>query len=159
MEKHEQRFVIKFLWMRGLASSAIYQELPNTLGSTAYSEDSVENWVQRFVSGDTSCGDFRRVERPRTDASEPLRKFFHDFPFATARMMSRQFKAHPTTIKEILRPDLGLKKIREKMASTSPESLSKSSESKAAKLRLPMFRMLQPNAFDGIVTGDESWFQ
>jgi hypothetical protein len=111
MEKHEQRFVIKFFWMRGLAPSAIYQELQNTHCSTAYSEDSVENWVRRFLSGDTSCADLPRAGRPPTDLSEPLRKFLNDFPFATARMMSRQFSAHPTTIKEILRRDLGLKKF------------------------------------------------
>ena len=102
MEKHEQRFVIKFLWMRGLAPSAIYQELQNTLGSTAYSEDSVKNWVQRFVSSDTSCVDLRRDGNPRTDLSEPLREFLNDFPFATPRMMSRQFSVHSTTINEIL---------------------------------------------------------
>jgi hypothetical protein len=105
MEKHKQRFVIKFFWMRGLAPCAIYQELQHTLGSTAYREDSVENWVRRFVSGDTSCVDLPRAGRPPTDVSEPLRKFLNDFPFA------RQFSAHPTTIKQIPRRDLGLKKF------------------------------------------------
>jgi hypothetical protein len=109
MEKHQQRFAIKFLWMRGLAPSAIYQELQHTLGSTAFREDWVENWVRRFVSGDTSCDDLPRAGRPRTDLSEPLRKFLNDFPFATARMTSRQFSPHPTTIKENLKRDLGLK--------------------------------------------------
>jgi hypothetical protein len=111
MEKHEQRFVIKVFPMRGLAPSAIYQELQHTLGSTAYSEDSVEKWVRRFVSGDRSCADLPGAERPWTDLSEPLIKFPNDFPFATARMVSRQFSAHPTTIKQIPRRDLGLKKF------------------------------------------------
>jgi predicted DNA-binding transcriptional regulator AlpA len=52
MEKHEQRFVIKFLWICGLARSAIYQQLENSLDSTAFSEESVENWMGDFVSGD-----------------------------------------------------------------------------------------------------------
>jgi hypothetical protein len=89
MEKHEQRFVIKFFWMRGLVPSAIYQELQHTLGSTAYSEDRVENWVRRFVSGNRSCFDLPWAGTPRTDLSEPLRKFLNDFPLATTRMMSR----------------------------------------------------------------------
>jgi hypothetical protein len=55
--KREQRFVIKCFWMRGLVRSAIDQELQHTPGSTADSEESVENWVRRFVSGDTSCAD------------------------------------------------------------------------------------------------------
>jgi hypothetical protein len=57
MAKHEQLIVIKFFWMRGLAPSARYQKLQHTLVSTAYSEDSVENWVGRFVSGETNCAD------------------------------------------------------------------------------------------------------
>jgi hypothetical protein len=111
MENHEQRFVIKFLEMRGLAPSAIYQELQHTLGSTAYSEDTVETCVWRLVSGDMSCADLLQADRPSTDLSDPLRKFLNDLVLPAARMMNTQFSAHPTTIKEILRPDLELKKL------------------------------------------------
>jgi hypothetical protein len=43
---------------------------------------------------------FRRAGRPLTDLSEPLRKFFHGFPFATARIMSRQFNAPVPSIND-----------------------------------------------------------
>jgi hypothetical protein len=66
--------------------------------------------MRHFVSGDRSCADLPRAGRPRSDQSDPLRKFLHDFPFVTARMTSRQFSAHPITIKAILRRDLRLKK-------------------------------------------------
>jgi hypothetical protein len=79
MENHEQRFVIKFFWMRGLAPSVRYQKLQHTLGSTAYREDSVENSVGLFVSGDTNRADLPRAGRPTTELSEPLRKFPNDF--------------------------------------------------------------------------------
>jgi hypothetical protein len=52
MDTHEQGFVIKFLWMRDLAPSAISQEFQNILGSIGYNEKAVENGVRRFVSGD-----------------------------------------------------------------------------------------------------------
>jgi hypothetical protein len=159
MEKHEQRFVVNFSWIRGLAPSAIYQELQYTFGSTAYREDSVENWVRCFVSGDRSCADLSRDGRPRTDLSEPLRKFLNDFPFATARMRSRQFSAHPTTIKEILRRDLGLKKFARRWFSHQLNSSQNVQRVEAATLLLQIPQMLQPNALDGIATGDESWFQ
>jgi hypothetical protein len=111
IEKHEQRFVIKFFWMRGFAASAIDPELQHTLDSRTYSEDWVESSVRRFASGDQSRADLRPAGRPRTDLSEPLRKFPHNFPFATARMMSRQFSAQLTTMKEIFSRDSGLKKF------------------------------------------------
>jgi hypothetical protein len=70
MEKHEQRFVIKFFWIRRLAPSVMFHELQKTLHSRAYSHDSVENWVRRFVSGDTSCADLPRAGgRGLTDQS------------------------------------------------------------------------------------------
>jgi hypothetical protein len=159
MEKHEQHFVIRCLWICDLAPSARYQELQNTVGSIAYSEDSIENWVGRFVSAGTSCADLPRARRPPTDLSEPLRQFFHDFPFATARMMSRQFSAHATTIKEILSRDLGLKKFARRRVPHQLNPSQKVQRVEAAKLLLQILQMQKPNAVDGIATGDESWFQ
>jgi histone-lysine N-methyltransferase SETMAR len=159
MEKHEQGFVIKFFWMRGLGPSAIYQKLQNTIGSTADSEDSVENWVRRFVSRDTSCVDLPRAGRPPTDLSEPLRNFLNDFPFTTARMMSRQFSARPSTINEILRCDLGLKKFARRWILHQLNPSQKVQRVEAAKLLLQILQMFQPTTFDEIATGDESWFQ
>jgi hypothetical protein len=43
MEKHKPPFAITFFRMRGIAPSAISQKLQHTLGSTAYSENWVEN--------------------------------------------------------------------------------------------------------------------
>jgi histone-lysine N-methyltransferase SETMAR len=45
------------------------------------------------------------------------------------------------------------------MSPTSTESLSNVQRVEAAKLLLQILQMLQPTAFDGIATGDESWFQ
>jgi hypothetical protein len=133
--------------------------LQHILGSTADSENSVDNWVRPFVSGDTSCADLPRAGRPPTDLSEPFRMFLNDFPFATARMMSRQFSAHPNIIKEILRRDLGLKKFARRLVPHQLNPSQKVQRVEAAKLLLQILQMLQPNAFDGIATGDESWFQ
>jgi hypothetical protein len=74
-------------------------------------------------------------------------------------MMSRQFSAQPTMIKEILRRDLALKTFARRWV---PHQLNPSQQVQrveAAKLLLQILRMLQPNAFDGIATRDESWFQ
>jgi hypothetical protein len=55
MEKREQRFVIKLLWLRGERRRQIHHELFATLRSDACSEDSVQYWVARFASGNTRC--------------------------------------------------------------------------------------------------------
>jgi hypothetical protein len=74
-------------------------------------------------------------------------------------MTSRQFSAGPTTIREILRRGLGLKKFARIEV---PHQLNPSQQIQrveAATLLLQILQLLQPNAFDGFATGDESWFQ
>jgi hypothetical protein len=136
MEKYEQRFVIKFVWMRYRAPSGRYQKLQHTLGPTAYNEDSVENRLPRFVSGNTGYADLPRAGRSRTDLSGPLRKFLNGFPFATTRMMSRQFSAHPIMIKEIFRRYLGLKKFARRWLPYQLNPSQKVQRVEAAKLSL-----------------------
>jgi hypothetical protein len=118
-----------------------------------YHRNGSTRMMRRFVSGHKSC-----AELPRTDLSEPFHKFLNDFPFTTARMMSRQFSDHLFTIKRIVRSDFGLKKFARRWT-ISTESLSKIQRVEAAKLLLQYLRILQSNAFDEITTGDESWFQ
>jgi hypothetical protein len=74
----------------------------------------VENRVWRFVSG----------------------KFHNDFPFATERMMSRQFSTHPITIKEILRRDLGLGKFARRWVTHQLNPSQNVQRIEAAKLLL-----------------------
>jgi hypothetical protein len=112
MENRQQRFVIKFFWLREYRPREIHQQLLVTLGSDAYPEDSVQYWVPRFESGDTSCEDISRPGRPLTDLAKLFRVFLQDDPFASARLLSRHFSVClcVTTVKEILTRDLGLKK-------------------------------------------------
>jgi hypothetical protein len=120
MEK-QQRFVIKLLWLREYSPRLIYQELLATLGSDAYSEDSVHYWIARFQSGDTSCENISRPGRPLTDLAEPCRLFRQNDPFVSARMLSWHFSVCATTAKEIFAGDLGLKKLTQRWV---PHTLS-----------------------------------
>jgi hypothetical protein len=36
MEKEEQRFVMKFLWLKGCGAKRIHEELMSTLGDDSY---------------------------------------------------------------------------------------------------------------------------
>jgi hypothetical protein len=105
--------MINFFWLREYRPREIHQELLATLGSDAYSEDLVQHWLACFESGDTSCEDISRPGRFLTDLAEAFRLFLQDYPFASARILSRHFSvcACATTVKEILIRDLGLKKI------------------------------------------------
>jgi hypothetical protein len=89
----------------------------------------------------------------------PVSVAFDDTIITTARMISRQFSGHPTTIKEILRRDLLLKKFARTWIQPQLNPSQQVQRVGAAKLLLQILQMLQPNAFDGITTGDKSGFQ
>jgi hypothetical protein len=55
MEKDEQRFVVKYLWMKGWGTKRIHEELLTTLGADAYGQSPITIWSKRFKTGDLSC--------------------------------------------------------------------------------------------------------
>jgi hypothetical protein len=54
-EKLEQRFIVKFFFMKGLSANETHTEFTAVLGPTAYSLPQVKNWRARFAAGDLSC--------------------------------------------------------------------------------------------------------
>jgi hypothetical protein len=54
MEKSEQRFIIKFFFMKGLRANETHAQLTAVLGATAYSLRQVKEWRARFAAGDLS---------------------------------------------------------------------------------------------------------
>jgi hypothetical protein len=114
--------------------------------------------VAPFQSGDPSCENLSRPDRPLPDLAEPFRLFIPNYPFASARMISRHFSVCTTTAKEILVRDLGLKKFTRRWVPhtlSDPQKVMKTEESN--KL-LQILNDLEPDSFDGITTGDESRF-
>jgi hypothetical protein len=111
MEKRQQRFVLKFFWLPESRARQIHLELFTTLGTNAYSENLVQDWVAHFESGDISCEDISRGGRPLADLEELFCMFLQDYLFVSARMLSRHFGVWVTTVKDILARDLGLKKF------------------------------------------------
>jgi hypothetical protein len=158
MEKRQQRFVIKFFWLREYRPCQIHQELFATLGSDAYSEDSVQSWVARFESRDISCADISRATRPLTDLAEPFCLLLQNDPFASARMFSRHFAVCGTTVKDIPARDLGLKKSTRRWV---PHILSGSQQVKRVEASIELLQilnLLEADCFDGIATGESRGF-
>jgi hypothetical protein len=54
-EKSEQRFIIKFFFMKSLGAKATHKELTAVLGPTACSLRQVKEWRARFAAGNLSC--------------------------------------------------------------------------------------------------------
>jgi hypothetical protein len=99
MEKSHQRFVIKFLFLKGLFPKIIHKKLYSFLGSTAYSLFQVRNWCTRFTEGDLTCIDQSRAGRPRHVLGTDLSQFFGELPFAIAELLAQHFSESNHTLK------------------------------------------------------------
>jgi hypothetical protein len=159
MEKRQQRFVTKFFWLREYLPRQIHQELFATLGHETHSEDSVQYWVARFESGDRSCECTLRADRPLTNLAEPFRLARQDYPFASARVLSRHFGVCATTVKDLLARNLGLKLFIRRWVPHTPSVPQQVKRVEASIELLQILNDLEADSFDGIATGDQSRFQ
>jgi hypothetical protein len=112
MEKEEQRFVVKFLWLKRWESKKIHQELVNTLRDDAHWPSQVKIWLQMFRTGDLSCGDFPRAGQPPLTLGPQVEEFLQKYPFTSASTIVKHFLATAFTAKEILQRELGMKNSR-----------------------------------------------
>jgi hypothetical protein len=91
--------------------------------------------------------------------AEPFRLFRQDHPFASARILSRHFSVCATTAKEILVRDLGLTKFTRQQLPHTLSDPQKVTKVEASNELLQILNDLEADSFDGITTGDESWFR
>jgi hypothetical protein len=158
MEKSEQRFVIKFLFLKGLGAKAIHRKLSAVLGPTAYSLVQVRKWRSRFASGDLSCQDQFKTGHPLDVLGKPLSDFLEEVPFASAGVIAHHVGLSKPTIKDIIERELGLWLFSR---SWLPHSLSESRTADRVAMASDLLTLLRGQArfsFSRIVTWDESWF-
>jgi hypothetical protein len=91
--------------------------------------------------------------------AEPFRLFLQDYPFASARMLSRHFGVCATIVKDILARDLGLKEFTRRWVRDTLSGRQKVKRVEGSTELLQILTDLETDPFDGIATGDESWFQ
>jgi hypothetical protein len=124
MEKSEQRFVIKFIFLKSLDSKAIHSELTIVLGPTAYSLPQVKEWRSRFANGDLCCQDQIRLGGPPDVLGKTLSDFHEEFPFASADIIAQNFGQSKPLIKQILQRELGLGLFSRRWVAHSDRSVS-----------------------------------
>jgi hypothetical protein len=159
MEKEEQRFVMKFLWLKGWGAKRIYEELMSTLGNDSYRVSQIKIWLQKFRNGDLSCKKSPRSGRHLLTLGLQLEAFKQKCPFARARVIAQHFLTTVPTNKDILQRELGMRKFSWRWM---PHFLSPAQKVVRLETSKTILRVLQDtvsNDFEGIATGDESWFR
>jgi transposase len=109
MEKEEQRFVMKFLWLKGWGAKRIHEKLMSTLGDDSYRVSQIKTWIQKFRNGDLSCKDSPRSGRPLLTLGPQLEAFMQNHLFASARVIAQHFLTTVPKINDILQRELGMR--------------------------------------------------
>jgi hypothetical protein len=115
----------------------------------------VKRWLRKFKSGDRSCLNQNRPDRPLPILRPVPKKFLDRYPFAGAKALSRHFDISLPTVKEILHRELGLKKYSRRWVPLELSEGQKKCRVDQSEMLLDMLQLYEHN-FEGITTGDES---
>jgi hypothetical protein len=80
------------------------------------------------------------------------------YPFASARVTAQHPLTAVPTIKDILQRELGMRKFSRRWVPHFPSPGQKVARVEASKTILRVLQDAESNDFEGIATGDESWF-
>jgi hypothetical protein len=159
MEKSEQCVAIKLLWMKELRARCIPTKLSRVVSDDCYSPVAIERWLACFREGDLSCANHSRSGRPVIDISECLRDFLDKFPFASTSIMFKHFRIACGTILKTVQRDFGLKQFSRRWVPHQLSSPQKVDCVNRCRALLHLLQQLQLFDFEGMTTGDESWFR
>jgi hypothetical protein len=111
MDRTEQRYVMKFLFMDRRKYNAIHTELGRVLKGHAVSADVCKYWCRKFKAGDFSMDGRVRPGRPPIEFYGAIISLLSDEPFLSARVLAVRLSSTHQTIKRILVGDLGMRKF------------------------------------------------
>jgi transposase len=158
MEKEQQRFVIKFLWLKGWGAKRLHEEL-STLGDDSYRVSQIKIWLQKFRNSDLSCKYSPRSGRPLLILEPQLEALMQKYPFASARAIAQHFLTTVPMIKDILQRELGMRKFSRRWVPHFLSPAQKVARVEASKTILRVLQHAESNDFEGIATGGESFFR
>jgi hypothetical protein len=133
MEKEQQRFVMKFLWLKGWSAKKIHAKPMRTLGDDSQRVSQMKIWLQKFRNGDFSCKDCPLSGRPLFTLGPQREVFMQKHPFASARLIAQHFLTTVPVITNILQRELGMRKIPPALGALFSQSRTKSCSRRSIK--------------------------
>jgi hypothetical protein len=158
MDRTEQRYVMKFLFMDGGKYKEIHTELSLVLKRHAVSVEFCKYWCRKFKAGDVSMDNRVRPGRPPIERSGAIMSLLSDEPSLSARVLAVRLSSMHQTIKEFLVSDLGMRKFVRRWIPHDLSEANRRERVRKANLLLKEPRADEGNEFANTMTGDESWF-
>jgi hypothetical protein len=159
MEKEQQRFVMKFLWLKGWGAKRIHKRLMSTLGDDSERVSQIKIWVRKFRNGDLSGKQSQRSGRLLLTLGPQLEAFTPKYSFARARGSAQHYLMMVPRTKDILQMDFGVRKFSRHRVPHFLSPAQKVARVEASKTILRVLQDPESNDFKGIATDDESWFR
>jgi hypothetical protein len=158
MDRTEQRYVMKFLFMDGRKYKAIHIELSRVLKGHVVSVDVCKYWYRKFKAGNFSMDDQVRPGRPPIELSGAIMKLLSNEQFLSARVLAVRLSSTQQTIKGVLVSDLGMRKFVRRWIRHDLSESNRRERVVKANLLLEELQADEGNEFANTMTGDENWF-
>jgi len=156
----EQRVNIKFCVKLGKTATETLQLLRDAYGDEALSRARVFEWHRRFVLGRVSVEDDTRSGRPSSLRNEDnvvrIRDMIMKDRTVTVRMLADALHINKSTCHQILREDLGKRKLNARLV---PHALTHDQKDVRASICADLLHAAQNDAtfVNSIIAEDESW--
>jgi hypothetical protein len=111
MDRTEQKYAMKFLFMDGRKYKAIHTELSRAPKGRAVSVDVCKYWCRKVKAGDFSMNDRVRPGMPPTELSGAIVSLLSDEPFLSVRVLTVRLSSTHYTVKRVLVSDFGMRKF------------------------------------------------
>jgi [histone H3]-lysine36 N-dimethyltransferase SETMAR len=159
-EREDQRICIQFCFKLGKSSSETVEMMKTAFKEDAMSASSIKFWYSRFKDGRQLTSSDPRSGRPVTaktpDNIERVRAAIMEDRRLTVRELEDDLGIPKTTVFEILRDELGLRRVSAKFV---PRLLSTDQKENRLAVADELFEVANddPNFMKTVITGDETW--
>jgi len=158
--RFQQRVNIKFCVKLGKTATETLQLLRDAYGDEAFSRARVFGWHRRFVLGRVSVEDDTKSGRPSSSRNKDnvvrIRDMIREDHTVTVRMLADALHINKSTCHQILREDLGERKLNARLV---PHALTQDQKQVRASICADLLHEAQNNAtfVNSIIAEDESW--
>ncbi|XP_071453429.1 protein GVQW3-like [Hetaerina americana] len=156
----EQRYSIKFAVKLGKSSTKTVGMINQAYGESAMSRNMIFRWHKMFVEGREEVDDEPRPGRPSTtltgESVRKIRDVLNSDRRLSVRMIAEQCNVPKTTVHEIIREQLQMRKICAKLV---PKVLSDDQRLNRLEIATQLADHCKndPHFLENVVSGDETW--
>jgi [histone H3]-lysine36 N-dimethyltransferase SETMAR len=112
LSNEDIRLLIHFSWALGNPVRDIHAQLVRVHGERVCSHETVRTWVNKFENGDFQISDHPRSGRPpRADLASLVQQELDSSPFISAHALAEELGENRSTIRNVLKNQLGLTKL------------------------------------------------